>query len=295
MSVTDDIPRLSGGRRAVEVGGVRTVVHYVDVGASGDRPVVLLVHGLGGRWQHWQRVIPAIGKRWRVLAVDLPGFGDSEVIAKQFDLSLLADVLGALLRNLGIERVVFVGHSFGGPLGITFAVRHGGVTEQLVLVAGTVQSFQQTLARRFRPWLARPLTAVATIAELLYTGIAVPRAMRPLIARSRVLRRLALRPFVWAPQRLSPADVELLIHSAGAPGVMPTAHAIARATGWEHLAVDLPVALINGDHDLIAPLEDLRAYPGRVDRALVVKGTGHLPMIEAPEAFVAALDQALKS
>jgi cis-3-alkyl-4-acyloxetan-2-one decarboxylase len=119
--------------------------------------------------------------------------------------------------------------------------------------------------------------------------------VRPLIARSPFLRRLALWPFVRAPERLSPADAELLLQGAGAPGVMPTAHAIARATGWEHLAVDLPVALINGDHDLIAPLEDLRAYPGRVDRALVIKCTGHLPMIEAPATFLAALNQALES
>lgn len=293
MSITDSIPRLSGRRCVVEVAGVRTAIHYVDFGGSGDGPVLLLVHGLGGRWQHWQRVIPAFSERWRVLAVDLPGFGDSEMIPEEFDLSLLADLLGALLRSLGIERVVFVGHSFGGPLGITFAVRHAGMTEQLLLVAGTVQSFQQTLARRLRPWLARPLTAVATLAELLYTGVAVPRRVRPLIARSRLLRRLALWPFVRAPQRLSPADAELLIQGAGAPGVMPTANAIARSTGWEHLAIDVPVALINGDHDLIAPLEDLRDYPGRIDRALIVKGTGHLPMIEAPDTFVAALNQAL--
>jgi pimeloyl-ACP methyl ester carboxylesterase len=51
--------------------------------------------------------------------------------------------------------------------------------------------------------------------------------------------------------------------------------------------------LINSDHDLIAPLADLRSYPGRVDQALIVKGSGHLPMLEVPEKFVEVFSAAL--
>jgi pimeloyl-ACP methyl ester carboxylesterase len=57
--------------------------------------------------------------------------------------------------------------------------------------------------------------------------------------------------------------------------------------------VDVPVSLINADHDRIAPLADLRTYAGRVDKALVVKDSGHLPMIERPEAFLAAFSDAV--
>ena len=81
-----------------------------------------------------------------------------------------------------------------------------------------------------------------------------------------------------------------MIEGVGAAGVLPTARAIAGATGWEQLPVHVPVALINGGHDLIAPLTDLRDYPGRVDQSLVIKGAGHLPMIEDPGAFMAAFD-----
>jgi pimeloyl-ACP methyl ester carboxylesterase len=207
----------------------------------------------------------------------------------------MADALAAMFRELSLDRVVFVGHSFGGPLGTIFATRHPAFTERLVLVAGTVQSFQRTLAGGIRPWFTRPLTAVATVAELLYTALPVPLPLRGPISRSQALRRLALWPFVLAPQRLSPEDARLLIDGAGARGVLPTARAIANATGWERQHVDVPVTLINGDHDLIAPLSDLRTYAGRVDQALVVKDTGHLPMIERPEAFLAALNQAIES
>jgi pimeloyl-ACP methyl ester carboxylesterase len=121
----------------------------------------------------------------------------------------------------------------------------------------------------------------------------VPARLRPVIAGSAALRALALWPFVWKPSRLSPEDALLLIDGAGAPGVFPTARAIAASSGWERQPVDVPAALINSDHDLIAPLADLRAYPVGVDQALVVKGTGHLPMLEVPEKFVEVFDAAL--
>jgi pimeloyl-ACP methyl ester carboxylesterase len=206
----------------------------------------------------------------------------------------MADVVAALIGELSLDRVVFVGHSFGGPLGTIFATRHRAMTERLVLVAGTVQSFQRTLGGSLRPWLTRPLTALATVAEVAYTVVPIPEALRGPIARSRLLRRLALWPFVLAAQRLSSDDARLLIDGAGARGVLPTARAIAAASGWECLRVDVPVTLINGDHDRIAPLADLRAYTGRVDQAIIIKHTGHLPMIERPEAFAAALTQAIE-
>lgn len=213
--------------------------------------------------------------------------------ADSLDLAGLADVVAALARELSLDRVIFVGHSFGGPLGTIFATRHRDLTERLVFVAGTVQSFQQTLAGSLRPWFTRPITAVATIAELVYTALPVPESLRGPIVRSRFLRRLALWPFVFAAQRLSAEDARLLIDGAGAPGVMSTARAIAGASGWDRVQIDVPVSLINGDHDRIAPLADLRAYASRVDQALVVKNTGHLPMIERPEPFLAALSEAI--
>jgi len=276
------------------VNGADVEIGYLDVGEAGAEAPLLLVHGLGGRRQHWERVIPAISRTRRVLAIDLPGFGKSPLpVAGPLDLPGMADAIAALVRHLSLGRVVFVGHSFGGPLGTIFAARHRDLLERLVLVAGTVQSFQRTLGLRLRPWLTRPVTAVATVAELVYTAVPVPEMLRGVISRSPALRGLALWPFVLSPRGLGQAEARLLIDGAGAPGVLPTARAIGRVSGWERLEIDVPVTLINGDHDLIAPLADLRTYPGRVDQVLVVKDTGHLPMLERPRAFVAALEQAI--
>ena len=112
-------------QRTVEVDGSPTTINYVDCGESAKgSATVFLVHGLGGRWQHWLRVLPAISTRWRVIAVDLPGFGRSPLPRRRITLEYLADAIAALARALELERIAFVGHSFGGPLGTTFAARH---------------------------------------------------------------------------------------------------------------------------------------------------------------------------
>jgi cis-3-alkyl-4-acyloxetan-2-one decarboxylase len=286
----DLVPR----QRQIELTGSRLPINYVDAGEPTAATPLVLVHGLGGRWQHWTHVIPAMSARRRVLALDLPGFGESPYPAdRDLDVADMADAVAALATELSLARVVFVGHSFGGPLGLTFASRHQALTEALVLVAGTVQSFQRTLARRLLPWFVRPLTAVSTVSELIYSAVPIPQAARGPITRSSLLRRIALWPFVRAPQRLRAADARLLIDGAGAPGVLPTARAIGRTTGWERLQVDAPVTLINGDHDRIAPLADLRTYPGPVEKALVIKDSGHMPMLERPDSFLDALTVAL--
>ena len=277
-------------RRELLVDGMTISVSYVDAGHLQSNAALLLVHGLGGRWQHWLKVIPPLSQHRRVIAVDLPGFGETTLPWPTLTLPRIADVIARLLAELQVERVIFVGHSFGGPLASIFAARHPRLTEQLVLAAGTVQSFQQTLSRELRPWLLRPRSALATVAEVIGVALKLPTPAARLVARSRLLRLLALWPFVHQPGRLTAEDALLLIEGTGAPGVFPTTRGIARAKGWENETIDVPVALVNGDHDLIAPLADLRSYRGRADHVIVIKQTGHLAMIERPEAFTAALE-----
>src|SRR3954467_6970070 len=106
------------------------------------------------------------------------------------------------------------------------------------------------------------LNAPASAPELLSAAIPVPGRARGPIAARPLLRQLALWPFLGAPRRCSPRDARLLIDGTGAPGVLPVARAIRGASGWARIPVHVPVALISGDRDLIAPLSDLRTFPG---------------------------------
>lgn len=116
----------------------RRRLHYLDAG-TGDQTFVL-VHGMGGRWQHWLETIPLLAENGRVLALDLPGFGRSEPSAATVSLDGFADAAAELIRGLGIERVVLVGHSMGGPIALRFASRHPDLAEAIALSAAPSSS-----------------------------------------------------------------------------------------------------------------------------------------------------------
>src|ERR1700694_5865667 len=86
-------------------------IFFVDIG-EGPGPVLLLIHGLGGSWQAWLANIRPLAEAYRVVAVDLPGFGASPLVPGCFTFSAYARVMDRFCECLGINSVVAVGHSF---------------------------------------------------------------------------------------------------------------------------------------------------------------------------------------
>ena len=267
-------------------------LHYVDVdvGGAGDEQAVVLVHGMGGRWQHWLETIPTLAAHGRVVAMDLPGFGCSERPAAGPSLDGFADAAAELARSLGIERVILVGHSMGGPIALRFAARHPDLAEAIVAVAGAVYQFSDLLGLRdiLRYARERPRQTAAIAAEIATAGLPAPAALRRLVVRTPVLRRLFLSPYVRDPLALPDDAVALVVDGAGAPGVFPTARAIGRSDPRQGIeAVRCPVLSLAADRDRIAPLPDTEAFARDLPRArtVVFEGSGHMVMLERPEAF----------
>jgi len=263
-------------------------LHYVDAGA-GQLPFVL-VHGMGGRWQHWLETIPALAEHGRVLALDLPGFGQSESPAAGVSLDGFADAAAELIRGLGIERVVLVGHSMGGPIALRFASRHADLAEAIVLVGGAVFQFSALLGLRDIAHFIRrrPHESAAIAAEVATAGLPAPAAVRRMIASSRLLRRAFLAPYVLDPVALPSDGASLIVDGAGARGVLPTAKAIGRSDPREGIdAVRCPILSIAADRDRIAPLPDTETFQREVPhaRTVVLEGCGHMAMLERPQAF----------
>src|SRR5215213_328249 len=108
--------------RTIDVGGAR--VNYVEMGER-EAIDVVFVHGLSGCWQNWLENIPHFAKDHRVIAMDLPGFGESEMPAKDITISRYADTFVSLLTALDItETVRLVGNSMGGFIGAELAIRY---------------------------------------------------------------------------------------------------------------------------------------------------------------------------
>ncbi len=106
---------------------------YVEFGVD-INPPMLLVHGYGAMWQHWNRNIPVFEKEYKVYAIDLLGFGESEKPKAQYGLSLWAKQIEAFLRFKALSQVILIGHSMGGASSLWFAHEHPEQVGALVLV-----------------------------------------------------------------------------------------------------------------------------------------------------------------
>jgi pimeloyl-ACP methyl ester carboxylesterase len=187
--------RPGGGRFPAALPGLHRRHHQ-----GGD--VFVLAHGLGGRWQHWSQNIPALGQRGRVIAVDLPGFGGSRPLPGRYWIDRFADAIAELCRQLRLPPAVFLGHSLGGPLAVRFATRHADLAKAIVLVAGTVDIFAETLGGRHlgRNLRRHPRTVASTYFEVPTAALPAPRILRRQISRRATLRRSLL----WAGRRVNP-------------------------------------------------------------------------------------------
>ncbi len=96
-------------------------IHYSDVG-KGD--AIVLLHGFLESLEMWDEFSKELKKDFRVICIDLPGFGASEMIAEIHSMEMFADCVKAVLDHLGISDCVMIGHSMGGYVSLEFAEKH---------------------------------------------------------------------------------------------------------------------------------------------------------------------------
>ena len=104
-------------------------IHYVT-GGKGDP--ILLIHGWPESWYSWRRVMPALAEKYTVIAVDMPGFGDSPA-APSADKKIVAAYLFGLMQSLGNKKFYLVGHDMGGPVAFALAAAHPDAVTKLVM------------------------------------------------------------------------------------------------------------------------------------------------------------------
>lgn len=112
-----------------------TALHVCD-SEAGERCVVLL-HGYLESLLVWEEFVPLLYKRVRVVTLDLPGHGISEVRGDVHTMEFLADTVADGMRALGIERFTAVGHSMGGYVALALLERHPEMLEGIVLLSST--------------------------------------------------------------------------------------------------------------------------------------------------------------
>jgi pimeloyl-ACP methyl ester carboxylesterase len=266
-----DWPALS---RDIEVDGRR--VHVVDTG--GDGPPLLWLHGLGGVWQNWLLNIPAFMGTHRCVALDLPGFGESEMPRGEISFPDFARTADAVCDQLGIECPVVIGNSMGGFVGSDLALSFPTRVDKLVLVSAAGLSTEYV---RREPVLA---TARAWAAVMTRLGAQADSMLR----RPRG-RRLALQAVVRYPEKLSVPLATELAQGAGSPGFNAAFRALLNYSFRDRLEkIEVPVLIVWGRNDMLVPVEDAEEFEhliGENAHAVIFEDTGHLAMLERPNRF----------
>lgn len=260
-----------------------TTVSWVEHGPA-DAPVVLLVHGLGASWRVWLENLPTLGQQHRVVAVDLPGFGDSPVDPRVVRASEYATVVAELLAHQGISSVVAVGNSFGGWVCAELARSRPELVRGLVLVAAA--GIPGTRTERMK------VVGTLKVADRLAP---LGCRQRETIARRPRLRRSALGFLVARGDLLAP---DLAIHLLPEEPSPVFRTVLERAVldwseDWlrEISRLDVPALVVWGELDRQLPLRHAHRWTRllRGSTLVTVPGAGHMPMLEDPRRFHAAL------
>jgi pimeloyl-ACP methyl ester carboxylesterase len=240
---------------------------------SGAGPPLVLVHGLGSRRGVWDPIVERLAREREVIALDLPGFGDSPPLAggKVPTVVALTEAVADFVGELGLERPAVAGNSLGGGIALELARR------------GVVSAAAALSPVGF--WTPRELRyADAT----LWLNRRVARSIAPIVpalAKPLALRRVLIAQNFQRPERRDPADVVADVRGlANAPSFDATRVAMRSYRFARGEEIEVPVTVAWAEHDrLLLTRQSERAQRAIPQaRHLILHGCGHVPTSDDP-------------
>jgi pimeloyl-ACP methyl ester carboxylesterase len=273
-------------QRWVDVAGQS--VNVIDIG-QGEETIVF-IHGLAGSWVNWLENIPAFSDRYRVIAMDLPGFGSSPMPGEKISIPGYGRFVDALLDRLGVGAAVVVGNSMGGFIGAEIAIQFPPRVERLVLISAAGLSIEYRRDER--------ILAVMRRFERMLTmyGVWIGTRTGPLVRRPRS-RRALMRVVAEHAELLPAALVAEQIKGSGKPGFIDALDALTDYPIRARLPeIACPTLIVWGAEDRLVPVRDADEFERLIPdaRKIVFPDTGHVAMFERPRAFNELLDAFLE-
>lgn len=239
---------------------------------SGAGPLLVLVHGLPFHSGIWADMLPFLERHFRVVAVDLPGFGESGDSPASPSMDAYAEVLRELLAELGNAPAIVVGHSMGGYALLNLALRQIAPLAGMVLLCSRATADQPDQAANR---LAMALRLQTESAEFVADGM-LPKMPAKGSADPALLSRVRR-----AMEPLRPAGIAWCQRAIA-----------ARPDSSARLGeILVPSLVVAGLQDAIIPLEEsgIVAANLRNGRLVVLEATGHCPMFEKPRETAEAI------
>jgi len=245
-------------------------IHY-SIQGKGE-PSLVFVHCWSCDRHLWDNQVAAFAKNHRVVAIDLPGHGESGQQRKKWSIEEYGQDVKQVVTKLDLKRVILVGSSMGGPIALEAARR---MPERVVGIVpvDTLQNVDQKIPPEQLDNILKQLRAdyKGTVTTMMNQFFFAPGS--PVAVKNRVINEATSRP----------PDLALAI--------LESVMGYDQAQGLSGLKV--PIHAINSDLNP-TNLEVNRKYASQFDVA-VMKGVGHYPMLEDPARFNTLLTEAISA
>jgi pimeloyl-ACP methyl ester carboxylesterase len=274
--------RAEAGGRILHLPGGDMQVRVDGTDGRGAEPL-LLIHGFASSLHWWDRVVPLLDRRRRVIRVDLLGHGGSEKPRNGYSMENQADLVAAAMRRLGVSHVVLVAHSMGGIVGTALVQRHPGLVTKIVTIATPPDGD----AAKKPPPLRR-------LADAPIIGPTVRRLASNSQIRAE-LERSAMAPRTDVPEQFVDDINRTTYTSFRESGRENADYRNDEALPKRLAHAGVPLLALDGSEDeLVDPstLKQWRVVPGA--RTILLPGIGHTAQWEAP-GITAALILAFAS
>jgi pimeloyl-ACP methyl ester carboxylesterase len=254
-----DLPKLPA-LRSIQVFG--QTIKYYDLG---DGPPLLLVHGLGAEADVWAYCLEPLSQSYRVIALDLLGFGRSSKPLINYRVATFVEVLDRFLHTLEISQLSVVGNSLGGWISAAFALRFPERVTKLVL---------------------NDAIGIAAGAE------EVPIDFRPSsLQNMRDVLEFMFYDKTLASDGLVEAAYEFHLERNDGPTIAVLLEAIHQRLDFldgELARLKVPTLLVWGDSDRVSPLSVAQNYQRLIPGAKleVIPQCGHIPPLEKPHELI---------
>jgi pimeloyl-ACP methyl ester carboxylesterase len=246
----------------------------INFDRRGSGSPLVLLHGIGHRWQAWRPVLDRLAERHDVVAVDLPGFGLSPPVPDgiSHDLGGSMEILDMIFQELGVQRPHVAGNSLGGLISVEAASR------------GMVASATALSPAGF--WTNRDKTRALAMLRVIRAGALAPTPTHALLLGNARLRAATLSTLYAHPERIdqisAAGDMAAL---RGSTSFNPTMRAGREFSGWQGSAPTVPVTIAWGEKDRILPPRQAQRAARLLPAAhhVTLPHCGHVPMSDDPD------------
>jgi len=268
-SVLADAPVKTAPAKTATVKSADGMTIAYEVHGAGEFAVVL-VHGWSCDRSYFQQQIDVLSKKYRVVSLDLAGHGQSSMGRKNWTIASFGEDVAAVVRKLGLKRVVLVGHSMGGDVVVAAAQLLKGRVAGLVWLEDYKEIGPVRSEESIEKFSAKLRADYPAVTDRVARNLFRPNTDQALV--NRIARDMASAP----PEVAIPSLESSFRYAREIPGALA--------------ALKLPVIAINGDRGMT----DAASLAKHGVKTVVMVGTGHFLMIENPARFNPILISAIE-